>query len=180
MRRKDCPPLWTLRCGGEPVDGLDANDRRNHGLLEAVIAVPEERLDGARIDATGDLFGDGDNETLAGDLGETAAFNFIFECFALGLGALQDCVGMTERVGERFIGEIVKSRRSRGIFGIKSGPFVTSWLGLGPPRCYQHHCGPTYFLVHEIHGTVNISYRKKKRTRTAADWRRIGSPSIAA
>jgi hypothetical protein len=95
-----CPRV--LRRSGEPVHGLDADDRRDHRIFEAVIGIAEEFLHRLGVEAAGDLLGGGDHEFIAGGLQEAAALEFVLERLALGLGAFQHGVGTAELIGERF------------------------------------------------------------------------------
>ena len=93
----------------DPLHGPDANDGRDDRIFEAVIGFAEVFLHGLGIEATSDLLGGCDREVVACDLDEAPAFKFVLEQFALGLGALQDGVGMAERVGKRWVGKVVKA-----------------------------------------------------------------------
>ncbi len=44
-----------------------------------------------------------DGELLTCELEETATLELFLECLALGFGALEQSVGMAERVGQRFV-----------------------------------------------------------------------------
>jgi hypothetical protein len=57
-----------------------------------------------------------------------------FSRLALGLGALQDGVGMAERVGKRWVGKVVKAGwgYDRNVGSLGHGSL--RWLGLEPGR----------------------------------------------
>jgi len=52
---------------------------------------------------------------LACGLDEASRLELVFERFALGLGALQDSVGLAEHVGEDGIGDVVEAGCGREI-----------------------------------------------------------------
>ena len=75
-----------------------------------------------------------DRELAASDLDEASVFELVLEQFALGLGALQDGVGMAERVGNRWVGKVVKAGwgYDRNVGSLGHGSL--RWLGLEPGR----------------------------------------------
>jgi hypothetical protein len=68
------------------------------------------------------------------DLDEAPALKLVLEQFALGLGALQDGVGMAERVGKRWVSKVVKAGwgYDRDVGSLGHGSL--RWLGLEPGR----------------------------------------------
>ena len=82
----------------EGLDGLDANDGRDRGDLEAPPGIAEVLLDGRDIEPAGNLLRDPDGEVIAGGLEQPAPLDFVLERLALGLGALQHRVGVAECV----------------------------------------------------------------------------------
>ena len=99
-----------------------------------MIGLAEGFLHGLGIEATGDLLGGCDGELTASDFDEPPALKFVLEQFALGLGALQDGVGMAERVGNRWVGKVVKAGwgYDRNVGSLGHGSL--RWLGLEPGR----------------------------------------------
>ena len=77
-----------------------------------------------------------------GGLKQSTPLDFVLECLALGLGALQGGVGMAERIGKRRVREIVEAGCGRQIGSLGHG--LLHWLGLGLPWCCKHLGGPTF------------------------------------
>jgi hypothetical protein len=82
----------------ERLHGLDADDGRDRGDLEAPPGIAEVLLDGRDIEPAGNLLRDPDGEAVAGGLKQPAPLDFVLERLALGLGALQHRVGVAECV----------------------------------------------------------------------------------
>src|SRR5262249_40661371 len=131
----------TLRCSGEPLNSLNANDCRDCRHLKAAPGLAEILLHGVYIERPGNLVGCGDAELAAGDLCETAPLKFVLEGFALCFGALQQSVGMAELVGKRVVRQIVKAGCGKGFGSLSHWSLL--WLGLGLSGCFQHLGGPT-------------------------------------
>jgi hypothetical protein len=126
--------MEALGCGGEPLDGLDPDDRGDHGDLETAVGFAEVFFDGLAVEPAGNLLGRRDGELATGDLNEASALKFVLEQFALDLCAFQDGVGMAERIGKRGVGKVVKARwgYDRDVGSLGHG--LLRWLGLEPGR----------------------------------------------
>ncbi|MGB6966239.1 MAG: hypothetical protein WBD90_17460 [Xanthobacteraceae bacterium] len=85
------------------ADGFDPDDSRDDCYFKAVIRFAQKLFHSLSIEPAGNLLRGSDSEIVARDLSKAAALNFIFEGFALGLGAFQDCVGVAERICERTV-----------------------------------------------------------------------------
>ena len=149
--------LWqcwgALRRSGEALDGFDADDGkcRDRRNLEAAIGLAQVFLHGFDVEPPGDLLGGGDREVIPSDLDEAAAFVLVFESFALSFGALQAGVGVAERIGERFVRQIVEARCGREILSL--GQVYPPWRGLGRvanvstiPTARLHYAANVYTL----------------------------------
>src|SRR5271154_3471402 len=86
--------LIALCRAGDPLDGLDPDDGRDDRVLKAVVGRAQVFLHGLCIEPTGNLLGGGDGELVTEDLNEAPALELDLEELALGLGALQDGVGL--------------------------------------------------------------------------------------
>jgi hypothetical protein len=73
----------------ERLHGLDADDGRDRGDLEAPPGIAEVLLHRRDIEPAGNLLGDPDGEAVAGRLKQSAPLDFVLERLAFGLGALQ-------------------------------------------------------------------------------------------
>jgi len=125
-----CDSALSRAC--DSLHGPDANDGRDDRIFEAVIGFAEVFLHGFGIEATGDLLGGCDREVAACDFDESSALKLILEQLALGLGALQDGIGVAERIGKRRISEVVKAGRGYGRDIRSLGHGLLRWLGLEP------------------------------------------------
>jgi hypothetical protein len=85
---------------GEGLHGLDADDGRDRGDLEAPPGIAEVLLDRRDIEPAGDLLRDPDGKAVASGLKQPAPLDLVLERLALGLGALEHRVGVTERIGQ--------------------------------------------------------------------------------
>ena len=126
-------PVDALCRAGYPLNGLDANDRRDDRILEAVIRFAEIILHRLGIEATGDLLRGSNRELAASNFDEAPALKFFLEQLTLGLGALLDGVGMSERVGKCRVSKVVKAGWGYGREFISLGHGVTplAWVRAG-------------------------------------------------
>src|ERR1700677_5009516 len=107
-----------LSCSGELLGGLDPDDSRDNSHFKAAVGSAEKFLHRLAIEPAADLFCGRNGEVLAGCSHEAAALELVLEGFGLGFGALQDGIGMAERVCKRSVGEIVESRRDIGVVSL--------------------------------------------------------------
>jgi hypothetical protein len=101
--------LRRLRRVGEALDGFNPDDGGHRCDLEAAPGNAEVFLDRLHIEPTGNLLGGGNREFIPRNLAEPAAFELVFEGFALCFGALEQGIGMAELVGQHSVGEVVES-----------------------------------------------------------------------
>jgi hypothetical protein len=91
---------------------------------------------------------------VARDLDKAAALELVLEQFALGLGALQDGVGMAERIGERLVGKVMEREGVvvEGLLALAIGSLLR--LGLEPR--WKLRASPLFvFGIPYINGKVN-------------------------
>src|SRR5580704_6681523 len=156
--------LWVGGLGrrGEGSDRLDADYRRHRSDLKSAPGLAEVLLDGADIEPPCDLLGSSHGEVLAGGVDQAAAFELVLKCRGLGFSALEHCVGVAERVGKRFVGQIVKTGCDRRIGSLSHGIILRAWVRAAwvLPTPWR----PDYFVIPLINGQVNTGYPKKART----------------
>jgi len=133
------------------------------GGLELVPGIAEEALHGGNIEAAGDLVRACHGEVLAGNCEKTAGLELVLEGLHLGFVGLERQVGAADRVGECFVREIVES--AKGICSL--GHDLSSWLGLGLPRCFQHLGGPTFLCYHGFDEASIRDNTEKEAPRTS-------------
>ena len=107
--REPCTTVPPLRSVSEPLNGFDADDGRDRCDLETAPGVTEVLLDGVHIEPAADLLRTGDGELLTGYGQEFAVLELALQRLAFGFGALEDGVRLADRVGKRFVGDIVES-----------------------------------------------------------------------
>jgi hypothetical protein len=114
----------------ELLYGFDADDRGDAGGFELAPGVAEERLHRGDVETAADLIRASDGEAFAGGGEQAAGFELFFVLFECGLDAFKRGIGLADRVGERFVRQIMKARCARQIRSL--GHDLSSWLGLGP------------------------------------------------
>jgi hypothetical protein len=114
-------------------------------------------LHGLGIEPASDLLGCCDGELAAGDFEETPALKFVLEQLALGLGAFQDGIRVTERIRKGRVSKVVKAAWGYGRDVVSLGHLMNSlaWVRAGAevdasPRLAN--------LIYVVYALVNTAY----------------------
>ena len=110
---------------------FDANHCRDAGRLKLPACVAEEGFHGGKVEPAGDLVRARDSEALTSGSVCAAGFEFVLQRFALGFMGLECQVGMADRIGESFVGEIVEFGCGIGVNSLSHNG-CSGWLGLEP------------------------------------------------
>jgi hypothetical protein len=93
----------------EALVGLDADQRGDVRGFETTPGIADRLLHGGYVEAAAHLVRARDGEVFAGGREDAALLELFLERFHLGFVDLKREIGVADRVGESFVGEIVES-----------------------------------------------------------------------
>jgi hypothetical protein len=130
-----------------------------------VIGFAEIFPQGLAIEPPCDLLGGGDREVIAGDLDEAPALKFVLEQLALGLCTFQEGVGMAQRVGQSWIGKVVKAGwgYDRNVGSLGHGFTPLAWVRAG----LEVDASPRLAFTLYVIMAKSITVKRKKPGRPA-------------